>query len=340
MRWLLPLVALLATLGSALASDFNDEMQPENEAAMKKGLAYLAATQRPDGAWSSGNGPSTGIVGACCVAFLANGQVPGSGEYGTVVAKGLDYLLKNAQPNGFIFNGGEGGPMYHHGLATLALAEAWGQSQEPQIRDALKRAVELICNSQNQRGGWRYQPHIGDDDLSASVMMLMALRAAKDAGLEVPKDVIDAGIAYVKSCHNGRGQGKDGGFAYTPGGDSGFARTAAGVTSLQVAGNYKAAEVSEGVDYLLKFKPLGTQTVEEGFYAYGLYYATMGIYQAQSIGSWGRKAWSSWYPAVTRSLVATQQADGHWTGSHDQFPTATALLILAIPCRYLPIYQR
>jgi hypothetical protein len=231
-------------------------------------------------------------------------------------------------------------PMYHHGLATLALAEAWGQSQDPRIRDVLKRAVELICQCQNPRGGWRYNPRVADDDLSATVMQLMALRAAKDAGLEVPKDVIDNGISYVKACHNGKGQGKDGGFAYQPGGESGFARTGAGVTSLQVAGNYKAAEVSEGVDFLMQFKPLGQRAENDAFYYYGLYYATMGTYQAQSIGAWGRKAWQAWYPAVTKSLIAAQKPEGKWDGPYDQFSTAVPLLILAIPCRYLPIYQR
>ncbi len=124
-----------------------------------------------------------------------------------------------------------------------------------------------------------------------------------------------------------------------PGGDSGFARTGAGVTSLQVAGNYKATEVSEGVEYLLQFRPLGTADPGGQFY-YGLYYATNGIYQAQGIGDWGRKAWTAWYPAVVRSLVATQRPEGKWDGDYDPFSTAVPLLILAIPCRYLPIYQR
>jgi prenyltransferase beta subunit len=335
-------LALLALVSApATASDFTDDMQPASAAALKKGLAYLASTQRPDGSWGSWNGPTTGVVAACTLAFLANGQVPGSGEYGQVTARAIDFLIKNAQPSGLIYKNGMGPfPMYHHGLATLALGEAWGQSQDPRIRDALKRAVDLICSCQNQRGGWRYNPRVSDDDLSATVMQLMALRAAKDAGLEVPKDVIDAGIGYVKACHNGKGQGKDGGFAYQPGGGSGFARTGAGVTSLQVAGNYKASEVSEGVDFLLQFKPLGTRAEETNFYYYGLYYATMGIYQAQGIGAWGRKAWQTWYPAVTKSLVASQTAEGKWDGPYDQFACAVPLLILAIPCRYLPIYQR
>jgi prenyltransferase beta subunit len=337
----LGLCAALGPMSAPLhAVDFADEMQPRAETALKRGLDFLARTQRPDGSWSGWGGPSTGIVAACMLGFLGAGQVPGSGEHGPVVAKAIDYLIKTAQPTGLIYRPEMGAyPMYHHGLATLALAEAWGQSEDPRIRDVLKRAVDLICNCQNQKGGWRYNPVISDDDLSVTVMQLMALRAAKDAGLDVPKDVIDAGIEYVKSCHNGKGQGRDGGFSYTPGSDSGFARTGAGVTSLQVAGNYKATEVSEGVEYILRFKPLGTAD-PGGFYYYGLYYTTMGIYQAQGIGLAGRKAWAQWYPAVVNSLVSTQTGEGKWDGEYDPFPTAMANLILTIPCRYLPVYQR
>jgi len=304
------------------------------------GLHYLAASQRSDGSWNGASGPSTGIVGICTIAFLATGHVPGSGTYGAVVSRALGYLLSKAQPNGLLYCGGEGHTMYYYGLATLALAEAWGQSQQPELRDALSRAVTLICDCQNVRGGWRYEPVIADDDLSCTVMMLMALRAAADAGMDVPQEVIRSGISYVTSCHNGRGQGLDGGFAYMPGQPSGFARTAAGVASLQLAGNDRAGEVAESVDYLLGFQPLGTRSEDDNVTFYGWYYATMGLYQAQSAGPWGRRAWAAWYPAMTRSLRSAQASDGHWTGPHDQFPTATALIMLSIPCRYLPISQR
>jgi len=334
------LMLALALAPAARAVDVADAMLPAAEASVKKGLAYLAAQQRPDGSWPEAGG-GTGVVGACALAFMAHGHVPGSGQYGQVTARALQFLLRAAQPDGLVYRQGMGPyPMYHHGLATLALAEAWGQTADERLRDALKRAIELICATQNQKGGWRYQPKVSDDDLSATVMQLMALRAAKDAGMEVPKEVIDAGIEYVKRCHNGKGAGKDGGFAYTPGGESGYARTGAGVTSLQVAGHYKATEVSEGIEYLLEFQPVGTKKGEDEWYYYGGYYATMGIYQAQGIGAWGRKAWAQWYPAMTRDLLAKQKPDGSWDSGYKPYPTAMALLILEIPCRYLPIYQR
>jgi hypothetical protein len=111
---------------------------------------------------------------------------------------------------------------------------------------------------------------------------------------------------------------------------------------LQVAGDYRAQEVVAGIEYLVQFKPAGPKEMDGGndVYYYGMYYSTMGIYQAQSLGDQGRKWWSTWYPAVLRDLVQRQQPDGHWIASFEAYDTAMAILVLSIPYRYLPIYQR
>lgn len=341
-RWVVSgLVLALACLPARRAKAVDAaEISPRSHAAVARGLATLAANQRDDGSWPGRYGNTTGIVASCCLAFLGAGHAPGRGKYGKHVARAIQWLIRKAQPDGVLWRRGmQGHPMYHHGLATLALAEAWGMTQDKKIRDTLKRAVERIIASQNRRGGWRYFPRVADDDLSVTVMQLMALRAAKDAGIFVPKDVIAAGIEYVKMCHNPKEAGKDGGFAYRPRGASGFARTGAGVLSLQVAGDYRAREVKQGIEYLLKHKPVGPLKVDR-FYFYGHYYAAQGIYQAQSIGPWGLKAWRDWYPAVTRGMVTRQRRDGSWRGSYGHYASAMALLVLEIPYRYLPIYQR
>jgi hypothetical protein len=331
------LLALLLTAPAIPAVDNADEMQPQAATAIRKGLAWLAANQAADGSWTG----ETGVTAPCIIAFLAAGELPGRGEYGRTVARALLFMTRSAKPNGLIFTSGADA-MYHHGLSTLALAEAWGQSRDPRLRPTLKRAVDLICSCQNQKGGWRYQPVVNDDDMSVTVMQLMALRAAKDAGIEVPKEVIDAGLEYVKQCHNSRGKGGDGSFCYAPSfGYSSFGLTGAGVTSLQVAGDYKDDRISEGVEHLLKFRPLGKEGYNPSWYSYGIYYATMGIYQAQSIGAWGRKAWAQWYPAVIQDMTSNQLADGGWNrGCGMPFDTAIAVIVLSIPCRYLPIFQR
>jgi hypothetical protein len=340
MRFIAVLALVIAVTVAAPGVDLADEMTQAAAASTTKGLAVLAAKQQPDGSWRA-DGNEVGVTASCALAFMAHGHVPGLGRYGANTSRALQFLLKNAQGDGLICGKSTGSPMYNHGLAALALAEAWGQTGDKRLREALRRAVDLICATQNNRGGWRYQPKVSpDDDISVTVMQLMALRAAKDAGMAVPKEVIDAGIAYVKSCHNSKGAGKDGGFRYGPiHTESGWARTGAGITSLQVAGNYRASEVSEGVEYLMTWQPPGQKSLEsEKEPYYGAYYVTMGMYQAQSLGAYGKKAWGLFYPAMTKWIMQRQAADGTWPGT--AYPSAMSLLVLAIPCRYLPIYQR
>ncbi len=324
------------------ALESTEQLSPATLAVVKRAIDWIGRSQKADGTWPGSQGDGTGVVAACTIALMSQGHLPGVGEYGRQTARGLQFIIRNAQPNGLLYRADMGPyPMYHHGLATLALAEAWGETGDTRIREVLRRAIDLIAASQNSEGGWRYQPVPKEADLSVTVMQLMALRAARDAGMDVPGEIIDQGIAYVKRCQNAKGKGKDGGFAYMPGGESGFARSGAGVTSLQVAGDYRANEVVEGIEYLLTFQPLGEQKMEQQeFYFYGLYYATMGIYQAQSLGTNGRKWWGQWYPAVVKDLTAKQQADGRWKTGRESYDTAMAVLCLTIPYRYLPIYQK
>jgi len=99
----------------------------------------------------------------------------------------VDYLLACAQPSGFIAGpDASRGPMYGHGFATMFLAECYGMSPRPELREKLAKAVKLIVNCQNKDGGWRYQPVRADADISVTVCQIMALRAARNAGLFVP----------------------------------------------------------------------------------------------------------------------------------------------------------
>ena len=185
-------------------------------------------------------GKNTGVVSFAVLSFMSTGVVPGRGPQGKVVARGIDYVLSNAQLNGLISNPQDtaNGPMYEHAMSTLLLAEAWGMYHRPGILDALQRAVDLILSSQNDQGGWRYEPRPADADISVTVMQLVALRAAKDAGIRVPQRSFEAAISYVKSCAM-----PSGGFLYQPGvGAVGYARTAAGVCSLLACGDFQSPQ--------------------------------------------------------------------------------------------------
>lgn len=245
------------------------DVPPEVEAAIARGLEYLANSQRADGSWGSPREYTTAITSLSVLGYMACGHLPGRGHYGVQASRGVEYVLRSARPSGYIAVGNSN--MYNHGLSALLLAEVLGETQRRDVRDKLQKAIDLIVNTQNGRGGWRYQPRIADDDISVTVMQVMALRAARNVGIDVPAETIERAVSYVKTCAN-----EDGGFAYTPGGNSGFSRTGAGVCSLQVCGHYDAPQVAPGLNYLLAHKD--DQSI--GFYFYGLYYSSYGMYQA------------------------------------------------------------
>ena len=134
--------------------------------------------------------------------------------------------------------------MYEHGLAVLALSEAWGQSKNPRIKTALTRAVDVILSAQNREGGWRYGQEPRDADLSMTVMQLVALNSASEAGIAVPQTTIDKAAEYVISCQDLSSSG----FKYTPGGGN-FARTAAGVMSLIMCGQRDQKPTQRGIAF-------------------------------------------------------------------------------------------
>jgi hypothetical protein len=309
-------------------------MTPETDEAIKNGLIWLAQTQNPDGSFGSstyrGNIAITSVAG---LAFMASGSSPGRGPYGAHIDKALVYVMENTSPSGFIAVAASSthGPMYSHGFGTLFLAEAYGMTHRPEIREKLQKAVRLIIDSQNNEGGWRYQPVKRDADISVTICQINALRAARNAGLYVPKETVDACIRYVKQSQNA-----DGGFRYMlQGGASAFPRSAAGVVALQSAGEYDSKEVRDGVAYLRGY----TREIKLGnrysHYYYGHYYA------AQAMWLRGGDDWAEWYPAIRNELLKRQSAQGYWTDSIcNEYGTAMALIILQIPNNYLPIFQR
>lgn len=206
-------------------------LTPEAEESIERGLKWLAARQQDDGSFGTGGYRSNvAVCGLAGMALMTGGSTPGRGPYGAEVNRCVDYLLANTRQSGFITASGAAshGPMYGHGFATLFLAECYGMSRRPELREKLVGAVKLIVNTQNKDGGWRYYPQRLDADISVTICQVMALRAARNAGLYVPKQTIDHCIDYVKKSRN-----PDGGFRYMlQGGESAFARSAAGVVAV------------------------------------------------------------------------------------------------------------
>jgi len=245
----------------------------------------------------------------------------------------VKYILDNTRDSGFIVASGSSshGPMYGHGFATLFLAEAYGMSPDTRLREKLAKAVKLICNTQNSEGGWRYKAERSDADISVTICQIMALRAARNAGIYVPNETVDRCIDYVK-----RSQNPDGGFMYMlEGGQSAFPRSAAGVVALYSAGIYEGPEIEKGLQYLAEHLPQSDAISRESHYFYGHYYAVQAMWQA------GGKNWQQWYPAIRDALIARQREDGSWMDAIcPEYGTAMACIILQMPNNYLPIFQR
>jgi prenyltransferase beta subunit len=313
----------------------SDLMTRDTVKAIRQGLDYLASRQNPDGSFRGDlYRRNVAVISLAGLAFMANGSVPGRGRYGRAIERAVSYVLKHAQDSGYIYAaaGASHGPMYGHGFATLFLAEIYGTMSEGEVRDKLVKAVRLICDTQNDEGGWRYYPDRREADISVTICQVMALRAARNAGVYVANETIERCTAYVKKCQNA-----DGGFAYMlPGGESAFARTAAGVVALNSAGIYEGDEIRRALDYLLQRRPTPDSAgIESNFY-YGHYYAAQAMWQA------GGDYWKRWYPAIRDTLLARRRDDGSWFAQQicPEYYTAMACLVLQMPNNYLPILQR
>lgn len=325
---------------SAQNSAVANEITPELDDAVAKGLAYLVSEQGPDGSFGSGRyGKNIAVTALACIALMADGNVPGRGEYGKNVEKGLEFVLKSSTETGLLAADSTNGPMYGHGFATLFLGEAYGMTKgggetplSTRVHEALVKACTLIERSQNTEGGWRYNPVPYDADVSVTICQIMALRSARNAGIEVPKETIDKAVEYVRQCQNG-----DGGFRYqlSPG-VSAPPRSAAGVASLYYAGIYKDDALTRGLAYLTSNALPGASLAPGAHYYYGQYYAVQAMYLA------GGDQWARWWPAIRRELLDRQQRDGSWGDPSvgPAYGSAMALIILQMPKRFLPIFQK
>ncbi len=308
------------------------EITPQLRQAVDKGLSFLATAQSEDGSFGQDRyGRHVGITALACMAFMSDGHLPDRGKYGRNVQRGLTFVLRSAQETGLIAADTSHGPMYGHGFATLFLGEVYGMTRDRAVREALVKAVRLIVATQNHEGGWRYHPIPVDADISVTICQIMALRSARNAGISVPPQTIERSVSYVRRCQNS----SDGGFRYMLGGGSSlFPRSAAGVASLYHAGVYQDDALNKGLAYLLKQKS-NKSGQRFGHFFYGHYYAVQAMYLA------GGRYWQDWFPWIRKQLLTQQGAKGQWTSGHgDHYGTAMALLILQMPNRLMPIYQK
>ncbi len=361
--------ALFAPSVPAQAIEPDVEITPEQVAAVERGLTWLTSQQNEDGSWTGkigfklNNGYQydreqghVGVTSLVLMAYLAGGHLPGRGLYGDAVERGISFVLSCAQEDGYLTSAGT--RMYSHAFATLFLAEVYGMTHREDVRLVLQRAVDFIVDVQNAEGGWRYEPFAIESDMSIVVCQVLALRAARNIGIRVPKSTVDRAAQYVvdsaitENGGSGRMRGwypdELGAFHYQKGKSSrsSFPLTSAGVTALHGVGIYSDSAIRQGLDYLQQnlddFNArYGRRSNGHYFFWYGHYYGVQAMYTAGTQN--GVDYWSQYYPRVRSQILDLQDADGYFpnsVGPGNNFGTAIALLILEIPYRYLPIFQR
>lgn len=318
------LVLAGAGMGQDLIRPKDDSVPIQAETIYEKGLEYLAKSQNAEGSWSDGTGSEPAVVGLCVAAFLAHGEDPNHGPYAKTIRKGVDFILKQQkESNGYI-----GSSMYNHGFATKALAESYGVVDNPKIAPALKKAVDLILSSQkrNKTGGWRYTPESTDADSTVTGCCMVALFAARNAGMAVPDEAIKRGLAFLAKCRS-----SDGSVGYTSAGGGKPTLTAIGSLCFSLAKEKEGKGYKNSLEYLKKHLDY-----REQFYPY--YYE---YYMSQALFHGDETAWREWNSRTIRYFSAIQSREGSFPGHQGaSFNTAGALMALAVNYRYLPIYEK
>jgi len=335
--------ALCLASGTAVSQEGPVPAQPrgvtaDTRRAIERGVRFLVREQAKDGSWRSGGGYGSypvAMTGLAGLALVSAGSTPVRGPHAKQVRRAVSYLLSKQQPNGLIAAPAEEPrTMYSHGFSVLFLAQVYGMEEDAtrqqRLKTALRRAIALIGRSQSRDGGWLYTPDAQGDEGSVTITQVQALRACRNAGLHVPKQVIDKAVRYIE-----RSQRSDGGIAYrVRSRRSRPALTAAACAVLYNAGTYDSNVAHRCFDYAWRHCQPTQSRGGHWFYTQ--------LYMSQAVWQKGDKYWLRYYPDVQRSLLRLQQGNGSWQGDRTGlvYGTAIALLILQIPYNRLPILSR
>ncbi len=325
-----------------------------SEKAVAAGLKWLAAHQAPNGGWTfacsrfcrgqcKGDGTKAEAVnGATALAllpFLGAGQTHVSGQYKDTVKKGLAFLIQNmkvtpgAVPRGSWHE--PGGNMYSHGLASIAVCEAYAMTRDPDLVQPAQLAINFLVYAQDPRGGgWRYEPQQAGDT-SVVGWCLMALKSGAMGNLAVPPTSFRGASQFLDfvQTNDGAYYGYD-----KPSAGIRDATTAIGLLCRMYLGWSKDnSAIREGVARLSKTGP----SVDNLYYSY---------YATQVMRHQGGAEWEKWNTKMREDLIKSQSSAGHEAGSwffeggHGKeggrlYSTAMATMILEVYYRHMPLYS-
>lgn len=321
-----------------------------SEKAVEEGLKWLAKHQANNGAWSlHGFSQVSGCDGQCgnhglnsdaggtgfgLLPFLGAGYTHKSGEYRSTVQKGLDWLIADQTREG-TFQNCIAGTLYAHGVATIALCEAYAMTRDPKLKGPAERAISYIVMAQHDGGGWRYAPGEAGDT-SVTGWQVIALRSAQQGGLKIPRSVFTKVSVYLDSVQTDKAGS---GYCYTPGGRITDAMVAEGLLCrIYTSDKLQRGDLRAGVAYLQNHLP------GVGGELYYWYYAT------QVLHHYGGEPWDEWNHVMRDFLIEAQAKDGHQQGSwapqggHDAsggrvYATSLALLTLEVYYRHKRAFE-
>ncbi len=342
---------------------------PQTEEAIERGLAYLAERQNPDGSWSlQGHGEEiqirsdTAATGLALLAFQGAGYTHKQHQYAETVARGLEFLLRIQRSNGDLFRPEDDASnrnawFYSHGIAALALGEAYGMTRDPELREPAQRAINFIVTTQHPRyGGWRYLPR-SSSDTSVTGWMMMALKSGELSGLEVPESTYAGIDNWLAVAQEGAVRGSR--YRYNPYAANTPAQrhgrvvspsmTAVGLlTRLYGGWTREHLDMQRGADYLAENPPAIGTPRSPARDTYYWYYATQVMFHMKG------EHWENWNNQLSPLLVSSQVREGPAAGSWNPklpipdrwgphagrlYVTAMNLLSLEVYYRHLPIYE-
>ena len=322
----------------------------ETERAVADALRWLADHQSPDGRWDGDGfdnrcgecGGETDIVvdhaltGLALLSFLGAGHThQNDGPYQRNVERGLRWLVADQADNGDL-RGDE--TMYSHGIATIALSEAYGMSGDSQLLDPVRRAAYFIDRARNRRsGGWRYDPGQAGDT-SVLGWQVMAIKSVSMNRIAVSAESFKAARKWLDQVSSPSDPGL---YSYRPGRKFTPAMTAEGMFAQQLLGLPRDdPRMRVSIDFISRNPPDWESTPN----SYYWYYATLALFQHQG------ESWREWNETLTGQLLAHQRKDGRAAGSWDPdgewadvggriYQTALCTLMLEVYYRYLPLYS-
>jgi hypothetical protein len=346
------LVGVVAFSSSTEAFAKKKKRNKKVDAAVRKALDFLAREQNPQGYWEANNGQyRIAMTALCGMAMLSEGSTASGGRYSKYISKAVEFLTRPdiARANGLIGYKNDYRYTYGHGFSMLFLSQVYGDEEFPRRRKKLKKvltkAVEFSRNAQTTRGGWGYvsaKEGRDFDEGSTCITQVQGLRACRNAGIAVPKDVIEKAKKYIYACMVKTGAQK-GGIVYSyqsRGGTSGRPPiTAAACAAMFNSGEYEGANVKSMLSYCKKYVWPGGSTggrTNFGHWHYSHYYYSQVVYRL------GDKEWEKYMADVGATILKKQSADGSWKEGYVGYVYTTAInaTILQLDKGYIPIYQR